>query len=77
MACVEASDLGYFLFWLSCQIVAEKKLVPEPEATYSAVRYQFLAFSMCPCKPHWAHLGGTFDDQFFKLMDSEVGRENV
>lgn len=77
MACVEAFDLGYFLFWLSRQILAEKKLVPEPEATDSAVRFQFLAFSMCPYKPHCAHLGGTFDDQFFKLMDSEVGRENM
>lgn len=43
MACTEASDLGYFLFSLSSQVLAEKTLVPEPEATHSAVRFQFLA----------------------------------
>lgn len=43
MACAEASDLGYFLFGLSSQVLAEKMLVPEPETTHSAVRFQFLA----------------------------------
>lgn len=41
--CAEASDLSYFLFGLSSQVLAEKMLVPEPEGTHSAVRFQFLA----------------------------------
>lgn len=43
MACLEVSYLSYFLIWLSGWVLAENMMVPEPEATYSAVRFQFLA----------------------------------